>query len=198
MRFLREIMNDRDDFHLSWDPETRVATATGPGGSLQYSIANGQVYLGIDWAGYIQDDKMVVDDGTVHAALGDEGAKDESWMIAAAAVGGVVVVKGGGAVAAVAATNPATVNKAVELSDKIVNQMGKRGWDANAINNVVTNSNIIREATNKATGNPATAYFTPDGAYVVVDNITKVVIQISNRFDPNWIPDPTIVNPYIP
>ncbi len=47
-------------------------------------------------------------------------------------------------------------------------------------------------------GNLATAYFNQDGSYVVVDNITHEVIQVSNRFDPKWIPDNTIVNPYEP
>ena len=52
--------------------------------------------------------------------------------------------------------------------------------------------NIGRKAIKKATGNAATAYFTSSGAYVVIDNITKEIIQISNRYDPNWIIDSTI------
>ena len=32
----------------------------------------------------------------------------------------------------------------------------------------------------------------------VKDNITNEVIQISNRLDPGWVPDATIVNPYKP
>ena len=47
----------------------------------------------------------------------------------------------------------------------------------------------------KATGNAATAFFTgpgATGAYVVIDNVTKEIIQISDRFDPNWIIDQTI------
>ena len=50
----------------------------------------------------------------------------------------------------------------------------------------------------EATGNAATAYFQKNGAYVVKDNVTNEVIQISNILDPNWIPDATIINPFIP
>jgi len=55
-----------------------------------------------------------------------------------------------------------------------------------------------REAANRATGNKATAYFNKDGSYVVRDNITGDIIQISNRYDLNWVPDATIKNPYLP
>ena len=30
------------------------------------------------------------------------------------------------------------------------------------------------------------------------NNVSEEVIQISNRNDPNWIPDNTIINPFIP
>jgi len=51
---------------------------------------------------------------------------------------------------------------------------------------------------NRATGNPATAYFNKDGSYVVVDNRTNAVVQVSDRFNQHWHPDPNIINPYIP
>ena len=86
----------------------------------------------------------------------------------------------------------------IELTPKIVKQMGSRGWTNELINNTVKNSYTTRAATNKATGNAATAFFTKEGAYVVRDNVTKQIIQVSNRLDPKWIPDATIINPYIP
>lgn len=97
------------------------------------------------------------------------------------------------------------VEKADDLADlskisipkKIVDQMSKRGWTDDLLKSTRNNSFTTREALNKATGNKATAYFNKDGSYIVIDDITNDIIQISNRFDPNWFPDPTIINPYI-
>ena len=69
--------------------------------------------------------------------------------------------------------------------------MSRRGWSKSLIKDTIL-KNVGRKAVNKATGNAATAYFTSTGAYVVIDNITKEIIQISNRFDPNWVVDVTI------
>ena len=52
--------------------------------------------------------------------------------------------------------------------------------------------NVGRKALNKATGNVATAYFTSSGAYVVIDNVTKEIVQLSNINDSNWVVDATI------
>jgi hypothetical protein len=49
-----------------------------------------------------------------------------------------------------------------------------------------------------ANGNSATAYFNKDGSYIVRDDVTGDVIQVSNRNDANWIPDATINDPYVP
>ncbi len=84
------------------------------------------------------------------------------------------------------------------INQKINNQMDKRGWTNQSINNTVQNPYRTSDALNKATGNPATAYFNDDGSYVVVDNYTNAVIQISDRYDPNWVPDSTIENPFTP
>lgn len=53
---------------------------------------------------------------------------------------------------------------------------------------------ITRSAKNKANGNPATAYYGADNSYVVVDDITHEVIQISD-LTREWFPDSTIVDP---
>jgi RHS repeat-associated protein len=95
-------------------------------------------------------------------------------------------------------TKPSTQQSApVEptTTSKIQGQMGSRGWTGDSINETVNNPSATSPATNKATGGDATAYFNEDGSYVVVDNTTHEVIQVSNRNDPGWIPDPTIQNP---
>jgi hypothetical protein len=68
------------------------------------------------------------------------------------------------------------------------------------IDSTISNTRITREALDKSTNlpSPATAYYdVVDGSYVVRNDNSKVVIAISNKNDPNWKPDPTIINPYI-
>ncbi len=84
------------------------------------------------------------------------------------------------------------------ITPKIAKQMAKRGWTTELVNRTINRPFTTRSATNRATGNAATAYFQKDGSYVVRDNVTNHVIQISNKLDPKWIPDATIINPYIP
>mgnify|MGYP001011239774 FL=1 len=74
-------------------------------------------------------------------------------------------------------------------AEKLANQMSKRGWTETSVNDTVNNAFTTRTSTNLANNNPATAYFNKDGSYVVVDNVTKEVVQVSNRLDPKWIPD---------
>jgi RHS repeat-associated protein len=88
--------------------------------------------------------------------------------------------------------------KGTVISSKIAKQMGKRGWTEESINRTVKRPYTTRSAINKANGHKATAYFNKDGSYVVRDNKTGEIIQISNRNDSGWIPDPTIKNPYRP
>ncbi len=81
--------------------------------------------------------------------------------------------------------------KSSGISAKISRQMETRGWEKDTLDNPAA----TRSATNKATGNEATAYFRDDGSYVVKDNVTGDIVQVSNRNDPNWVPDDSIVNP---
>lgn len=81
---------------------------------------------------------------------------------------------------------------------KILKQIPKRGWTVPAVHKLINKPFTTRAAVNRASGNAATAYFNKKGAYVVKDNLTNEVIQVSNKLDPNWIPDATIINPYIP
>ena len=79
------------------------------------------------------------------------------------------------------------------------NQMANRGWTKDSVRNTVRNPYTTRRTTNVATGNPATVYYKRNGAYVIVDDITLQVIQVSDTFDPvNWISDPNIIDPFIP
>ncbi len=76
--------------------------------------------------------------------------------------------------------------------------MGPRGWTDAMVNDVITKPQATSPAVNKATQGAATAYFRQDGAYVVRDNATGEIIQVSEIGNPNWVPDNTIQNPYKP
>jgi hypothetical protein len=86
----------------------------------------------------------------------------------------------------------------IVISDKISRQMSRRGWDQSSINNVVSNPFTTRQAFNKATGQTATAFYAQDGSYVVRDNSTAEIVQISQKGDGDWVPDSSIINPYKP
>ena len=65
------------------------------------------------------------------------------------------------------------------------------------INETIANSFTIRTSVNRATGNDATVFYNKDGSYVIRDNVTGDVIQISHRNKP-WVPDREIIDPYFP
>ena len=84
-------------------------------------------------------------------------------------------------------------------TQKLMNQMNSRGWTEDLIRNTVDNPYTIRTSVNKATGNAATVFYTQQGSYVIVDDVTKAIVQISDNINPStWAPDLSIVDPYIP
>ena len=84
-------------------------------------------------------------------------------------------------------------------TQKLMNQMNSRGWTEDLIRNTVDNPYTTRTSVNKATGNSATVFYTQQGSYVIVDDVTKAIVQISDNINPStWAPDLSIVDPYIP
>jgi RHS repeat-associated protein len=83
-------------------------------------------------------------------------------------------------------------------TEKLRSQMIRRGWTDRSVREVIDSPYTTRKSTNLAQGNPATAYYAKDGSYVVVDDVTKEVVQASDRIKPGWKPDQNIVNPYEP
>jgi RHS repeat-associated protein len=77
------------------------------------------------------------------------------------------------------------------LSAKITKDMATRGWTAAEITATVENG-TAHAAVNKATGGAATEFVNPaNGKFVVVDNATKRVIQVSGPgFRPNYLGKP--------
>ncbi|MGI6576595.1 MAG: colicin E5-related ribonuclease [Eubacteriales bacterium] len=95
-------------------------------------------------------------------------------------------------------SNKGTRSTLKSLGNKTEQYVTKRGWTWDSMDDVVKKPYTTREAINKATGNPATAYYNKAGDYVVVDNVTGELVQVSKFGDTGWIPDATIKNPYKP
>jgi hypothetical protein len=91
-----------------------------------------------------------------------------------------------------------SANSSFAYGTKIQRQIPKRGWSDALIDETISSPHHVSPALNKATNNPATAYFRKDGSYVVRENASGRIIQVSDRFKPNWVPDATIQNPYKP
>jgi RHS repeat-associated protein len=77
------------------------------------------------------------------------------------------------------------------VSPKISKQMAARGWNQSKIDQTL-NAGVTGRAKNRATGNSASVYGDKQG-YIVVDDITRDIIQISDRKSLDWLPDPSII-----
>jgi len=80
------------------------------------------------------------------------------------------------------------------IETKIAQQMGTRGWSAEAIESVITSpakTVVTRDTrfdpvTGTRLNDPATGYISQDGAYIVRNDRTGQVVQVSNKNDPTW------------
>lgn len=117
----------------------------------------------------------------------------------------------GNAIVQFGANNSFQANNKSRVSDKLVfgsdvksyqklnNQMQKRGWTLQSVKNTVDHPYTLRTSINKATGNSATVYYNKSGSYIIVDDITCAIVQVSDNIAPKtWVPDSSIVNPYQP
>lgn len=86
----------------------------------------------------------------------------------------------------------------VRYSPKIRKQMERRGWSDERIKNTIREPSQTGETVDQRTvggekrNEPATAYFREDGSYLVRNDRTKEIVQLSDRNDPNWVPDDRI------
>lgn len=98
-----------------------------------------------------------------------------------------------------ARSNDLIFGSSTKSAQKLSNQMNSRGWTEDIIRDTVDNPFTIRNSINKATGNSATVFYNKQGSYVIVDDITNEIVQISDNINPLiWIPDASIENPYKP
>lgn len=69
-----------------------------------------------------------------------------------------------------------------------------RGWNSDMISNAINNGKQ-GTSVNIANGAPCTAYCYPgtNNQYVVIENESRSIVQVSNFYDSGWIPDQRIV-----
>lgn len=84
--------------------------------------------------------------------------------------------------------------KEVSLGAKIEGQMGKRGWSREMVGDAVNSParTVVTRDTRYLPGggrmnDPTTAYYHRNGGYVVRNDRTGDVVQVSDRTDTGWI-----------
>lgn len=82
----------------------------------------------------------------------------------------------------------------LNIGAKIKKQISKRGWTEEMLESVYLNpgkTEPTRDRRYNIDGtrkdDPATVYYRGDGAYIVCNDITGDVVQVSDMNDPNWI-----------
>ena len=83
----------------------------------------------------------------------------------------------------------------ITIEPKIANQMGKRGWTESSIQSVidkpiktvVTKDTRFDTVSGNRLNDPATGYIAKDGSYVVRNDRTGAIVQVSNKNDPEWV-----------
>ena len=87
---------------------------------------------------------------------------------------------------------PKLLGPATRHGDKILDQLAGRGWTKDLVQSTIDKPirTVTARDTRKFTGgrnnDPATKYYADGGGYVVRNNRTGDIVQVSNRFNPNW------------
>ena len=78
----------------------------------------------------------------------------------------------------------------IKFDDKIRAQLEPRGWTEESVREL-TETDPSGTSVDHTTGEPrpATVYGEPQGGHVIVNDETGQVVQVSDRFDPDWRPD---------
>ena len=82
------------------------------------------------------------------------------------------------------------LERLIHIDDKISAQLAIRGWTEQELREAVSRPPIGTSTDNtEGRADLATVYGSKSGGYVVVNDRTRRVIQISDRTDAAWIPD---------
>lgn len=78
----------------------------------------------------------------------------------------------------------------LSYSDKIRGQMGPRGWTDDLVEETIGSPARRETVWDLTSGSQeaATAFVRSDGTYVVVNDASGLIVQVSDRLNPNWKP----------
>jgi RHS repeat-associated protein len=190
--------------HRYYDPNSGQFTQEDPiglaGGLSAYGFANGDPVNYSDPFGLCPDPNKPWCSSPGYAILRFFGVSDATAdKIGRIFYGGAMIAgapgMGEGARAAGEALGAAAANPEVTTSfgKKIEAQLDKRGWTKDDVNGTIANPDRTVATTDSRyqpdgtrLNDPATAYVNKDGSYVVRNNKSGDIVQISNRNDPNW------------
>ncbi len=165
------------------DPDGRSAV-TAFGGLLyeSYQFARGRGFDGSNLRGALIDGYDGQGGGFAAAAFEDATTFIPAGLAAGIGIKGLRLLSG---------TN--TVSKSTVIGAKIERQMWNRGWSRSSImdtirhpSRVVSTRDTRHLPGGRRMNDPATAYYSRGGGYVVRNERTGDVVQISNRNNPNW------------
>ncbi len=81
----------------------------------------------------------------------------------------------------------------ITIGQKIEKQLAKRGWTKDSVDDAVSNPqktiptrDVRHLPDGRINDEPATAFFSKEGGYVVRNDLSGDIVQVSNRLDPNW------------
>ena len=81
----------------------------------------------------------------------------------------------------------------MHLENKIIKQMRQRGWTRESLEDTIVNPHRTARTTDHRwrpdgtrNDDPATVYFNEDGSYVVRNDATDDIVQVSDKKDPEW------------
>lgn len=81
----------------------------------------------------------------------------------------------------------------VRIDDKIAAQLAVRGWTEQEVRGLANSAPRGTSVDNTGgKSDPATVYGDPPNNYIVVNDVTGQVVQVSNRNNLAWVPDDRI------
>ncbi|KPX73207.1 Filamentous hemagglutinin, intein-containing [Pseudomonas amygdali pv. photiniae] len=124
----------------------------------------------------------------------DESALAAMAINAAASVAEAIILRGAGKLV-LDAFGAGAKGISITIEPKIADQMGKRGWTESSIQSVidkpvktvVTKDTRFDTVSGSRLNDPATGYIAKDGSYVVRNDRTGAIVQVSNKKDPEWV-----------
>jgi RHS repeat-associated protein len=184
-----------------YDPVIGRFYSNDPVGTMEHLHGSNGIH-GFNRYTYANNNPYKYTDPNGESSLAINGARMMFVPVPGARVVGGIMLAGAGLIALNEMSNDSSDDSGVIIDDKIKDQLGDRGWTEGEINDLVGNTEPSGESTDnrrpnktpdgKGRSDSASVYGTKDGGHVVVNDNTNEVTHVSDKNDPNWIPDSRI------